>query len=175
MSLQEFIDAIPDYAKDVRLNLPSVLSESTNTDLKQNQIYGIALASSYATRDKNFAKLVEEAVAGGLTETEINAAKSAATIMAMNNIYYRFIHLAADEETKKLRANLRMNIIQNHGIEKVDFELMSMAVSAINGCGMCMEAHSNELQKHGVTKQAVQASVRIAAVINSAAQVSFLS
>ena len=89
----------------------------------------------------------------------------------MNNIYYRFIHLSHDEEINKLPAKLRMSIIGNPGIAKVDFELMSLAVSVLNGCGMCIEAHARQLVEHGVSKQAIQSTARIAAVINSAAQV----
>lgn len=68
-------------------------------------------------------------------------------------------------------ANLRMNIIGNPGIEKVDFELMSLAVSAINGCGMCIDAHVNEVVNAGISKQGVQSTIRIASVLNAAAQV----
>ena len=88
----------------------------------------------------------------------------------MNNIYYRFVHLVGDEEYKKMPAKLRMNVIGSPGIPKVDFELYSLAVSAINGCGMCIEAHNHEVLKAGVSKLGVQSAIRIAAVINAAAQ-----
>jgi len=90
--------------------------------------------------------------------------------MAMNNVYYRFIHLAADDEIKKMPANLRMQVIANPGVPKVDFEIMSLAVSAINGCGMCMESHVHEVVKAGLSKQGAQSAIRIAAVLNAAAQ-----
>ena len=169
MSLQAFIDQVPDYAKDVRLNLSSLLSESSNTDLIADQIAGIALASAYATRDKNLIAALEAEFSPKISETLLNASKTAAVTMGMNNVYYRYIHLAADEEIKKMRANLRMQGLQSHGIDKLDFELMSTAVSAINGCGMCMESHQAAHLKEGVSKPAIQAAIRIAAVINSAA------
>ena len=97
-------------------------------------------------------------------------AKAAATIMAMNNVYYRFVHLVGDAEYGRLPANLRMQGLASHGIDKIDFELMSLAVSAINGCGMCMESHTKVLEKHGVSKVAIQSSIRIAAVVNATAQ-----
>jgi alkyl hydroperoxide reductase subunit D len=90
--------------------------------------------------------------------------------MAMNNIYYRFTHLVSDKDIAKLPAKLRMNVIGSPGIAKADFELMSLAVSAINGCGMCMDAHVHELAKVGVSKNGIQSTVRIAAVINAAAK-----
>ena len=91
-------------------------------------------------------------------------------IMAMNNIYYRFIHLASDKSYTSMPAKLRMNVIANPGIDKSNFELNCLAVSAINGCGMCMDAHAHELNKAGISKLAIQSTVRIAAVVNAVAQ-----
>lgn len=158
-----------EHAKDIKLNLGSVLTEEGAPDLKQNQIYGIALASAYATKSVAVVSAVLRE-ASSLSAEEIHAAKAAATIMAMNNIYYRFNHLVSDKEFSKMPAKLRMNVIGAPGIAKADFELMSLAVSAINGCGMCMDAHVHEVGKAGVSKTGVQSAVRIAAVINAAAQ-----
>jgi alkyl hydroperoxide reductase subunit D len=100
----------------------------------------------------------------------VQAAKAAATIMGMNNIYYRFVHLVSDADYQKMPAGLRMNIIANSGIDKIDFELMSLAVSAINGCGMCIDAHVHEVVKGGVSKQGVQSTIKIASVLGATAQ-----
>jgi alkyl hydroperoxide reductase subunit D len=89
--------------------------------------------------------------------------------MAMNNVYYRFTHLVGDAEYQTLRAGLRMNAMANPGCDKIDFELCSLAVSAINGCGMCMDSHEKTLRKHGLSAQAIQSAARIAAVIHAAA------
>jgi alkyl hydroperoxide reductase subunit D len=97
------------------------------------------------------------------------AAKAAASIMAMNNIYYRFVHLANDADYRAMPAKLRMNVIGRPGVEKVDFELWSLAVSAVNGCGMCIESHGRVLKEHGVSKEAIQQVVRIAAVVHAVA------
>lgn len=102
-----------------------------------------------------------------LTPVEITSAKSAATIMAMNNIYYRFVHLSSDKSFATMPARLRMNAIGNPGIDKIDFELACLAVSVINGCGMCVDAHTRELVKTGITKLAIQSVARIAAVLNA--------
>ena len=90
--------------------------------------------------------------------------------MGMNNIYYRFTHLIEDAEYRSLPARLRMNVIGNPGIDKVDFELVSLAVSAVNGCGMCVNAHDAVLKKHGLGRDSVQSAVRIAAVVHAVAQ-----
>lgn len=175
MALESLKNKIGDFAKDIRLNLSSVLTVEGAPDLTQNQIYGIALASAYSTRNASVIDAINSEVASTLSTAEIQAAKAAATIMAMNNIYYRFIHLVSDKEYSKLPAKLRMNVIASPGIEKVDFELYSLAVSAINGCGMCMDAHVHEVTKAGVTKIGVQSAIRIAAVINAATQALDLS
>jgi alkyl hydroperoxide reductase subunit D len=97
------------------------------------------------------------------------AAKAAAAIMAMNNVYYRFLHLVEDEEYAKLRAGLRMNVIANPGTARENFELWSLAVSAVNGCGKCMTAHEKVLREAGLTREQIQAAVRIAAVVHAVA------
>jgi alkyl hydroperoxide reductase subunit D len=97
------------------------------------------------------------------------AAAKAAAIMAMNNVYYRFLHLVEDEEYSKLRAGLRMNVIANPGAARENFELWSLAVSAVNGCGKCITAHEKVLREAGVSREQIQAAVRIAAVVHAAA------
>lgn len=175
MSIEALKDTLGDYAKDVKLNLGNVLTTDGAPELTPNQIYGIALASAYATKNAAVVAAVMGEVAATLTEAEVTAAKAAASIMGMNNIYYRFVHLVGDKDYGALPAKLRMNVIGNPGIAKVDFELYSLAVSAINGCGMCMEAHVHEVSKAGVSKLGVQSSIRIAAVINAAAQAEFVA
>jgi len=170
MNIQTLKNQLGDYAKDTKLNLSAVLSEEGSTDLKLNQIFGIALASAYSTKDATVIAAVAGEAASVLSEAEVTAAKAAATIMGMNNVYYRFLHLVGDKDYGKMPAKLRMNVIGAPGIDKVDFELYSLAVSAINGCGMCMDAHVHEVTKGGVSKTGVQSCIRIAAVVNAAAQ-----
>src|SRR5690606_22595707 len=99
----------------------------------------------------------------------LGAAKTAASIMAMNNVYYRFTHLASAPDYRAMPAKLRMNAMAKPGVDKADFELWSIAVSAINGCGMCIDSHEKVLRQHGVTTDAIQAAVRIAAVVHAVA------
>ena len=114
---------------------------------------------------------VEAEVEGKLSEQFANAARGAAAIMAMNNVYYRFVHLVANPEYGTMPAKLRMNLIGSHGIAKEDFELFSIAVSAMNGCGMCIESHERVLLQHGVKSETIQSAVRIAAVLKAVATV----
>src|SRR5690606_26177579 len=106
-----------------------------------------------------------------LSPEAYTAAKTAAAIMAMNNVYYRSLHLLANEEYRTLRAGLRMNALANPGVDKADFELWSLAVSAINGCGMCLDSHEEELRKRGLSATQIQAAIRIAAVVNAASAI----
>jgi alkyl hydroperoxide reductase subunit D len=99
----------------------------------------------------------------------MTAAKAAAAVMAMNNIYYRFTHLASATDYRTMPARLRMNVIGKPGVEKADFELWSLAVSAINGCGTCIDAHERELRAAGLSAEMIQAAVRIAAVVHAVA------
>jgi alkyl hydroperoxide reductase subunit D len=111
------------------------------------------------------------AAVAGLSPEAATAAKAAAAIMGMNNVYYRALHLLSNPEYRTLPARLRMNVLANPGVEKVDFELWSTAVSAINGCGMCLDSHEAELRKHGVPTTQIQAAIRIAAVVNAVSRV----
>ena len=164
-----------DYAKDIKLNLSTILKIDPESNLKENQIFGIALSCAYATKNDELVDFVLNKADGFIGDEEVNAAKAAATIMAMNNIYYRFTHLVSDKEYLKMPAKLRMNIIGNPGIDKVDFELYSLAVSAINGCGLCIDSHVKQLVNSSVSKSTIAHCIRIASVINAASQALFIS
>jgi len=90
--------------------------------------------------------------------------------MGMNNVYYRFTHLVGGDYSR-MPAKLRMNVIGRPGVEKVDFELWCLAVSAINGCGACMESHERVVREGGLLAEQAQAAVRIAAVVHAVAAV----
>lgn len=168
MSVKDLKQAIPDYAKDLRLNIGSVLDEDT---LTPQQRYGVFLASALASRNETVIKAASEEAEGQLSDEAKEAAKAAAAIMGMNNIYYRFLHLTSSaDDYKNLPAKLRMNVIAKPGIEKVDFELYSLAVSAVNGCGMCVDSHEAVVRKAGLRPEQIQAAVRIAAVTHALAQ-----
>lgn len=164
-------DRIPDYARDLRLNLASVLTPQGAPGLSEAQLWMTALASAIAARNDELTRAVDAEAAARLTPAEIAAARAAAAIMGMNNIDYRFLHLVGDEEYAKLPARLRMNVIANPGVPKVDFEMVSLAVSAINGCGHCVIAHERALRRHEVGREAVQSAVRIASVLHAVAAV----
>ena len=168
MSLDALRESLPAYAKDLSLNLSSLASE---TLLNDQQKWGTFVASAYAVGTPAVIKAIDAAAReAGLSEEAATAAKAAAAIMGMNNVYYRFTHLVGGDYPN-LPAKLRMNVMARPGVEKVDFELWSLAVSAINGCGMCMESHEKVVRQHGMTQEQVQAAVRIASVVHAVAAV----
>jgi len=168
MSLKQFADALPDYAKDVRLNLTSILSDQL---MPQERKFGLLIACAHGSGYKPLVEAAEREVEGKLPAEVSNAARGAAAVMAMNNVYYRFVHLVANPEYGKMPARLRMNVIGSHGIAKEEFELMSLAVSSMNGCGMCIDSHERILLEHGVKPETIQSAVRIAAVMSALARV----
>jgi len=164
-------DAIPDYARDLKLNLGSVLTSAGAPGLNEPQIWAVALASAIASRNLAFTRGIEAAAGEHLDAAHLQAARAAAAIMGMNNIYYRFLHLVEDAEYQSMPARLRMNILANPGIDKLDFELLSLAVSAVNGCGLCISSHEKKLRQHGFTREMIQSAVRIAATVHAVAGV----
>lgn len=168
MSLKQFAETLPDYTKDIRLNLGSILSDQL---MSEERKLALLLACAHGSGHKPLVEATEDEVEGKISNSVSNAARGAAAVMAMNNVYYRFVHLVANPEYGKMPARLRMNIIGSHGIPKEEFELMSLAVSAMNGCGMCIDSHERVLLEHGVKPDAIQATVRIAAVMNALARV----
>jgi lipoyl-dependent peroxiredoxin subunit D len=166
MSIEAIKARLPDYAKDLKLNLGSVLSASS---LSPAQMWGAAVAAALACRHADLSRAIVAEARAHLDDVGLNAAKAAAAIMGMNNIYYRFAHLVSNKEYSRMPARLRMNVIANPGVAKVDFELWSLAVSAVNGCGMCLDAHEHEVLQKGASKENVQDAVRIAAVIHAVA------
>jgi lipoyl-dependent peroxiredoxin subunit D len=170
-TLETIRESLPGYARDLQLNLGTVLTPTGAPGLSERQIWAVALAAASASRNAAFTARLQALAAQHLDAAHVNAAHAAAAIMAMNNVYYRFLHLVEDEEYAKLPARLRMSVIANPGIARADFELLSLAVSAINGCGSCVAAHERQLRQHGLEREAVQSAVRIAATVHAVARV----
>ncbi len=168
MSIDALRDALPSYAKDLSLNLSSLASETLLSDAQK---WGCFLACAYAVGEGQTVRAFEAEASRYLSPEAMTAAKSAAAIMGMNNVYYRSLHLMHNGEYKTLPARLRMNILANPGAPKVEYELWCTAVSAINGCGACIDAHEKTLREHGATNVQIQASLRIAAVVNAVSRV----
>lgn len=162
--LETIKENIPELAKDIRLNLGKVLDLIQNDGLNEEQILGSALAVAYSLDDKELVDSLKQEVTN---EALVNGAKLAASLMAMTNIYYRFVHLAENAELAQLPAGLRMQAMMNPGVDRVTFEVFSLAVSALNGCSVCISSHTNQLKEHGFSASAIARIGRISAVINA--------
>lgn len=166
MSIENLKNSLPEYAKDLKLNLGSL---ARSTELTEQQLWGTFLASAAATKSATVLKEIAEEAADVLSAEAYNAALGAASIMGMNNVAYRAKSFLGDEFAQ-VRMGLRMNIIGNPGVDKVDFELWSLAVSTINGCHDCTAAHDAVVRKEGLTKEQVFEAVKVAATLSGVAQ-----
>lgn len=162
-------DALPEYAKDLKLNLGSIVR---TTELDEEQLWGSLLASAAATRNTTVLAQIGAEAADNLSAEAYNAALGAASIMGMNNVFYRARHFL-DGAYDDLRPGLRMNIIGNPGVAKVNFELWSFAVSAINGCSECVASHEQVVREAGVSREVVLEVLKVASIVSGVAQAIF--
>jgi len=165
----EFLDSItaliPDYAKDIRLNVDGVIGRSS---LPAEDALGVALAAAFATRSKPLV----DALRAATPAAEANAALTAAALMGMNNVWYPYVEMAGDDDLKEQRAELRMNAYATSGgVAKKKFEAFALAASIVGKCHFCVSSHFALLKKEGLTTQQLRDIGRIAAVVNAAAQV----
>jgi len=168
MSLAQLKDTLPDYARDLKLNLSAIGGPS---ELSPKQMWGTALASAIASRNQALIAAVAADAAPHLDEATTRAAKAAAAIMGMNNVYYRFVHFMDGTDYGKMPARLRMQVIGNPGVDHVDFELWSLAASAVKGCESCVRSHEKVVRDKGASAAMVQDTIRIAAILHGVATV----
>ncbi len=164
--VEELRASIPEAAKDIKLNLQSVLQPGTLTPAQR---WGVAIASAVATRNERLRDAILHDARRAVREEVVEDALAAAALMAMNNVYYRFRHMIGKESYSQMPARLRMQRIAKPASNKVDFELFCLAVSAINACEMCIRSHEDVVIKGGLSEDQVHDAVRIAATVNAAA------
>ncbi|MDY7507603.1 MULTISPECIES: carboxymuconolactone decarboxylase family protein [Ralstonia] len=166
--LQTIKGRIPDYAKDIRLNLDSTIARSS---LEGNDAVGVALAAAFATKSKVLTDAIRNA--GVLSPEEVTGALTAAALMGMNNVWYPYVEMADDSDLAQQKAELRMNAYANNGgVDKRRFEMYALAASIIGKCHFCIKSHYDLLKNHqGMSAQQLRDVGRIAAAINAAAQV----
>lgn len=164
-ALQAVKDLMPEYAKDIKLNLDSTIARSS---LAPEDALGVALAAAFAARSKPLV----DAFKAMVPPAEGHAALTAAALMGMNNVWYPYVEMAGDEDLKTQRPELRMNAYATHGgVAKAKFEAYALAASIVGKCHFCVQSHHALLKKEGWTAQQLRDIGRIAAVVNAAAQV----
>ena len=163
--LQAIKDRMPEYAKDIKLNLDSTIARSS---LTPEDALGVALAAAFAAGSRPLIEAFKAAV----PPAEGYAALTAATLMGMNNAWYPYVEMAADEDLKTQRPELRMNAYASSGgVAKAKFEAYALASSIVGKCHFCVQSHYALLKKEGWTTQQLRDVGRIAAVVTAAAQV----
>ncbi|MDR2174080.1 MAG: carboxymuconolactone decarboxylase family protein [Burkholderiales bacterium] len=156
-------DRIPDYAKDIRLNLDSVIERSP---LPREEVLGCALAAAFAAKNSELVTMLRRA----MPDAEAEGALTASSLMGMTNVWYSFIEMADDEEIKKQQAGLRMNAYATYGgVSQRKFEMWALSASLVGKCRFCVSSHVAALKKTGVTDAELKEIGRIAATVNSVA------
>ena len=164
--LNNILEKLPEYAKDIKLNYSSIVNN--HSGLSDEQFYGVILSSAIASRNNDLVNGIKSQYVEFLKESTLNGVNAAVAMMSMTNIYYRFAHIIENDSYIKMNPGLRMNIMRDPGVEKLDFEIYSLAVSIVNGCGMCITAHEKQLvSHHGVSLETIQLIAKISAIIHS--------
>jgi alkyl hydroperoxide reductase subunit D len=161
-------EALPDYARDLKLNLSGLANASP---LSEQQLWGTVAAVAAASVPSPAVGDLDDECRAHLSPEAHSAALGAAAIMAMNNVYYRSKHLLSEAGVTSydsVPARLRMQVIGSHGgVAKEDFELWCFAVSAANGCGACLVSHERELRQADMSVEQIHEALRIASVVKS--------
>jgi alkyl hydroperoxide reductase subunit D len=168
MGVDAVKDMLPDYARDLKLNLSGLANASPLSD---QQLWGAVAAVAVASAPSPaVAELTSESRAH-LSPEAYTGALSAAAIMAMNNVYYRTKHLLSEAGVSaydSVAPRLRMQVIGSHGgVAKEDFELWCFAVSAVNACGVCLASHEQELRKANMSTEQIHEVIRVASVVKA--------
>jgi lipoyl-dependent peroxiredoxin subunit D len=165
-AIEQLASEICDPARDIKLNLQSVLAPGS---LTPEQRWGVAIACAVVSRNPRLQVAVIADARNEVAQPVVEDAIAAAAIMGMNNVYYRFRHLIGKPSYSDRPARLRMNRLVKPAGSKVDFELFALAASAVGGCESCMRSHEHVVLEGGLTEEQVHDAVRIAATIHGAA------
>jgi alkyl hydroperoxide reductase subunit D len=159
------------YLRDLKLNLTSTLT-SEHLSTKECALLGLSTAINNNNKPLTifFTKYAEEQ---GATAAEIGEAAGCASLLASNNVFYRFRHFTQKEKYTQIPARIRMQLMMKPVTGKEFFELMSLAISAVNGCEMCVNAHEDSLIKLGTTEERIFDAVRIASLVTATGKIIF--
>ena len=157
------------YVRDLKLNFTSTF---TSSHLSEKECALMALSIAVNNNNKALTNFFEQkAIAKEATAEEIAEAVGCASLLALNNVFYRFRHFTGKEKYTQIPARVRMQLMSNPVTGKEFFELMSIAVSAVNGCEMCVNAHEKSILGLGATEERIFDAVRIASIVTSAGKV----
>lgn len=163
--LNLLIDKLPAYAKDVKLNVSSIINN--HSQLTEAQFWGSILAIAMSTKNKELIESIKNEKPEIFSDNVLYGVGAAVSIMSMTNIYYRFTHLIEDKNYSNMPAGIRMQVMRDPLVDKTDFEIWSMAVSIFTGCSSCIKAHEKQLLENNISQESIQFIAKITAIMNS--------
>lgn len=157
------------YLKDLRINVKNVLQSEV---LSEKETALVALSVAVNQQNEPLRRFLGAlAVKHGATDQEVGEVVACTSLLASNNVLYRFRHFVKKDKYNQLQGRIKMSIMMNPVLGKEFFELVSLAVSAVNGCEMCVNAHENSVLGHGGTEERIFDAIRIASVITGLSKV----
>ena len=169
MPIQDILNQLPEYARDLKVNLQNVLQQQ---ELTPQQTWMVAVACAIACRNRELTHVIAEEAAAKVSPETLHAGRAAGAVMGMNNVFYRFKHfMQAKPEYAQVPARLRMQAIRSHGGDPLGFELACLAASTVKGCEACVASHEQVVRDKGLNENHVTAAVRIAATLHAVATV----
>ena len=152
------------YIKDLKINVSNALKNAQNLSQKEAYLiaYSVAVNEKFIPLKKAFK---QAAVAAGATQAELAEIVSLTSLMNVNNIFYRFRHFANKEFYNTQPAGIKMSIMASPVIGKEAFELISLVVSSVNGCELCVTSHESKLIAEGTPEIKILEAVKLGAVI----------
>lgn len=163
LSLDAMVSGETRYLRDLRINLKNTLA-SENFSIKE----GYLIALSVAVNEKNEVltrSFTEHARENGANDAEIAEVHACASMLTVNNVLYRFRHFAKNDTYSSTPAGIKMNVMMNPVLGKEFFELVSLVVSALNGCETCVSSHEASVRKLGSSEARIFDAVRLASVV----------
>jgi alkyl hydroperoxide reductase subunit D len=159
------------YLRDLKLNFSSTLT-SEHLSTKECALLALSVAINNTNKPliQYYTKYAEEQ---GAAPADVAEAAACASLLASNNIFYRFRHFTQKEKYNTIPARIRMQIMMKPVTGKEFFELMSLAISAVNGCELCVNAHEDSLIKMGTTEERIFDAVRLAALVTATGKIIF--
>ena len=163
-NVQALINVEARFIKDLKINTGNVLNNNQHISRKEALLlaFAVAVNEKFDTLKDAFASLAGHE---GATEAEIAEVVACTSLMATNNIFYRFRHFMGKDFYQNTPAGIKMSIMMNPVLGKEFFELVSLAISSVNGCEMCVTSHEQSVLNHGASEARVLESVKLAAVI----------
>jgi alkyl hydroperoxide reductase subunit D len=167
--LQQLGIADSKYLRDLKLNIKAVLA-SEHLSAKEANLLALAISTNN-NKDILSNAFTAKAKENGASDAELAEAQACASLLAANNVLYRFRHFVEKETYNNAPARLRMNIMMNPTLGKEFFELVSLAVSAVNGCEMCVKSHEQSVLQQGGTESRIWDAIRISSIVTSLGKV----